>query len=100
VIVNWQVMKNEYGIDTSAHRSKLLSADDVANAYIVIPVKKDLGHSIATAFPVSSGKLKYFRQDVLDPWHQPYLVYQKCAHLIDSLLSDVVDEIVKGNQDL
>jgi protein-tyrosine-phosphatase len=86
-------MMNEYGIDTSAHRSKLLSAEDVDQAYLIIPVKRDLGHYINQAHPAAATKLKFLSKDVMDPWRQPYPVYLNCAHMVDALVAEVMEDI-------
>jgi protein-tyrosine-phosphatase len=90
-----KVMMNEYGIDTSSHRSKLLSAEDVEQAYLIIPVKRDLGVYIKQAHPAAATKLKYLSKDVMDPWRQPYSVYLNCAHMVDSLVTEVLADITK-----
>ena len=41
-----EVMRNCYGIDMNSHRSKLLSAEDVRIADVIIPVKRSLVESI------------------------------------------------------
>ena len=86
-------MMNEYGIDTSAHRSKLLSADDIDQAHWIIPVKRDLGEKIKTAYPRHAAKVRNLQRDVPDPWRQPYPVYASCADLVDTLLSAVLADL-------
>ena len=98
--VYWQVMLQEYGINTSGHRSKLLSEDDVENAYLIIPVKRELGEYIKMAHPQHASKIKYLTQDVTDPWRQPYAVYAKCATLIETLITAVLAEITGTASDL
>ncbi len=91
---------NEYNIDTSAHRSQLLSAEDVEQAYLIIPVKKDLGGYIKQLHPVSSNKLKYLSRDIMDPWRQPYPVYLNCAHMVDALVAEVLADIAAQEEEL
>eukprot|EP00598_Pedospumella_elongata_P006336 CAMPEP_0184983174 /NCGR_PEP_ID=MMETSP1098-20130426/12497_1 /TAXON_ID=89044 /ORGANISM="Spumella elongata, Strain CCAP 955/1" /LENGTH=90 /DNA_ID=CAMNT_0027506979 /DNA_START=1 /DNA_END=270 /DNA_ORIENTATION=- len=86
-------MLQEYGINTSCHQSKLLSAVDVEHAYLIIPVKRELGEYIKMAHPQHASKIKYLTQDVTDPWRQPYAVYAKCATLIETLITAVLTEI-------
>lgn len=86
-------MLQEYGINTSDHRSRLLSSEDVEQAYLVIPVKRELGEYIKFAHPKHASKVKYLNQDVTDPWRQPYAVYAKCAQLIETLLTNLLTEI-------
>jgi protein-tyrosine-phosphatase len=95
--ISFQVMKNEYGIDTSAHRSKLLSAEDVAEAHMIIPVKRELGMYISHLYPSAKDKLMFFSRDVMDPWRQPYPVYQSCARMIEMLVTEVATALSKEN---
>lgn len=86
-------MKIEYGLDSSGHRSKLLSTEDVSKAYMIVPVRRDLGTAIAGLYPESKEKLTYFSKDIMDPWRQPYPVYQGCARMVDAMVSEVLTEI-------
>jgi len=88
-------MKQEYGIDTSHHKSKLLTKTEVLEADIIIPVKKSLGSYIANIHPESVQKLHNFSTDIEDPWRQPYNVYQHCARQIDQLVAEVLDGLVE-----
>lgn len=83
-------MKSFYDIDTSSHRSKLLSEADVASAYLIVPVKKDLGRLITYSFPAAKDKISYLREDIYDPWQQPVEVFKECADQIDKLLDDLI----------
>ena len=83
-------MRDFYGIDMNSHRSKLLTAEDVNNAFLIIPVRRDLGSMIAHLYPESRTKLQFFRQNVADPWHQPVEVFRKCAEMMDDMLDDIV----------
>jgi protein-tyrosine-phosphatase len=86
-------MMTEYGIDTSSHRSKLLSTEDVEQAHLIIPVKRDLGVHIKQAHPSAATKLKYLSKDVMDPWRQPYPVYLSCARMVDTLVTEVLEDM-------
>jgi len=84
---------NEYGIDTSGHRSKLLSIEDIEQAHWIIPVKKDLGEMIKRAYPNYASKVRNLQRDVPDPWRQPYPVYASCAAMVDALLTAVLTDL-------
>lgn len=88
------MLRNEFGIDMESHRSKLLSAEDVHQAYLIIPVKRDLGEYIKHQYPQAKEKVKYFTKDVTDPWRQPYPVYLSCAKLVESLLEEVMNDLI------
>lgn len=79
----------------AGHRSQLLSAEDVSQAFLVIPVKRELGEYIKQLYPTAGTKLKVLSMDVMDPWRQPYPVYQHCARTVDGLLSEVLSDISK-----
>lgn len=89
-----KVLKNEFNIDMDGHRSKLLSANDVETASIIIPVKRNLGLDIAhVGGGNAKSKLMYFDNDISDPWRQPYEVYAHCAHNISSQLDALITRI-------
>ncbi len=87
-----QVLNQDYGLDLTSHRSRILSEEDVQNSLLIVPVKKELGRSIKAMFPGSTSKLRYFREDVNDPWHQPVAVYRNTAAQISALLNEFVEE--------
>ena len=87
-----QVLREDYGLDMTAHRSQLLSAQDIADADLIVPVKRDLGARIVAEFPEAKGKMFYLSQDISDPWHDPVSVFRSCAQLIYSLLDEVIEE--------
>lgn len=88
-------MKNEYGIDTSSHRSRLLTLEDANEAYIIIPVKRDLAGYISKRYPQTAAKIQLFSTDISDPWRQPYPVYQKCAQLVDQMVTEILEQLIK-----
>ncbi len=79
-----------YNLDLTSHRSKLLSQEDVDRAFIIIPVKRDLGEYISHEFLNSSSKIRYLVRDVPDPWHQPVHVFSVCAHNLDIMLDEQI----------
>ena len=93
-----QVLLKEYGVNMEAHRSKLLSADDAAEAFLIIPVKRDLGIFIKSQFPQFSSKVAFLDEDVADPWRQPYPVYAACARQVDGLLASVLSKITSSER--
>lgn len=78
------------------HRSKLLTVEDVAQAFLIIPVKRDLGTFIKSQFPQFSSKVAFLDEDVADPWRQPYPVYAACARQVDRLLSSVLTKLTSS----
>ena len=41
-----KVLKEDFNLNMESHRSKLLTNNDIEDAFIIIPVKKDLGDHI------------------------------------------------------
>eukprot|EP01038_Epipyxis_sp_PR26KG_P014734 gene14734-19803_t len=80
-----EVLREDYNLDLTSHRSKLLCEQDVNESLMIIPVKRELGRYISQLYPQSSIKLHFLSQDIQDPWHQPIDVYRKCAKQIDNL---------------
>ena len=93
-----QVLQSDYGIDMSVHRSKLLTQQDLDEADLIIPVKRDLGAYIMDSFAVNREKIRFLRNDIPDPWHQPVAAYRQCATSIDSMLNEVVDTIIQRSR--
>ena len=85
-----EVMSHDYQIDMTTHRSTLLSQEDVDNAFLIVPVKRDLGRAIQNAFQNSSSKIQFFVNDIPDPWRQPVSVFRQCAKNIEAMLPEVV----------
>jgi protein-tyrosine-phosphatase len=92
-------MQSLYSIDMSDHRSKLLSAEDVEEAFLIIPVKRDLGTYIAQIYPESSQKLMFLSNDVADPWHAPVAVFQRCVGQMEQLLNQILPYLRTGNEE-
>jgi protein-tyrosine-phosphatase len=88
-------MKEDYSIDMQNHRSRLLIKEDIAKAFAIIPVKKDLGSFIASQFPNALEKMKYFANDISDPWHAPINVYRQCAFTINTLLDEILLDLCR-----
>lgn len=93
-----QVLSSVYNIDLSPHRSKLLSPQDIEGAFMIIPVKRDLGTYIVQNHPNSASKIRYLSKDIPDPWHQPVEVFRVCANNIDGMLNDVIQALLLSKQ--
>ena len=80
-------LKEDFGIDHSAHRSSLLTELDLIEAdYIVGLTKNHITH-IKKTFPIAKNpeiarKMVTIGSDIEDPWHQEQAVYRTCAHQI------------------
>ena len=52
-----EVLKNEYGIDISSHRAKVLDADDIRNAWLILAMTEDHKRMILDIYPEAADKL-------------------------------------------
>jgi protein-tyrosine-phosphatase len=82
------VLKSDYGLDLSSHRSQLLSQSDVDAAHFIVPVKRNLCAHIQQTFTDAGPKLRYLSKDIPDPWHQPVEIFRQCALTINECLDE------------
>ncbi len=87
-------MRDNYQLDLSQHRSKLLTTKDIENAYIIVPVKTSLAQVVAQAYPDSISKIRLLANDIPDPWHQPVSVFRACANQIDLMLEHLIKALL------
>ncbi len=78
----------------SEHRSALITANDVEEAFCIIPVTKSLGRELTQVFPAHANKILYLGEDIRDPWHASVQVYKNCAdgtnEMLDVLLRTII----------
>jgi len=86
------VMREEYGADIGAHRSALLSQEDVDTCELIVGVSDRHRRIILERFPSSAGKVVCFSRDVPDPWRQPREVYLVCCQELDALISAQIQD--------
>ncbi len=85
------------GIDLREHRARLLTADDVTRADLILAMTGDHLKVIKNLFPGASGKVFTLAEyagvagDVPDPICQPLAVYRRCAQRLEELVARVVD---------
>ncbi|MDD5657401.1 MAG: PEP/pyruvate-binding domain-containing protein, partial [Elusimicrobia bacterium] len=84
----------ERGIDGGGHRSRMLSADDVAGSELILAMSRSHLDYILSKYPEAEGKtflLKDYAQagggDVADPFHQPVETYRRVADEIAAALA-------------
>ena len=80
-------LKEGFGIDHSAHRSSLLTEEDLLQADYIIGLTQNHILHIQKAFPIAKNpeiarKMLTIGSDIEDPWHQEKAVYSACAHQI------------------
>ena len=89
-----KVLLEDYNLNMESHRSKLLTIQDVDEAFLIIPVKRDLGEYILQSYPVCTReKIKYFNQDISDPWRSSESVFRACAKNMFEQLKEIAKYI-------
>jgi hypothetical protein len=75
-----------------------LCAEDVAEAQLIVPVKRDIGRYIEELFPqaAADGKMFYLSEDIQDPWHAPVGVFADVAVQMERLLPAVLARAMSG----
>lgn len=108
-----QVLKEEWGIDISNHKARLIRYEDIKSAYLVLTMTRNHKDAILRLFPDMKSKvftLKEYAQwkdnnecfgndiaddynfslDIIDPYGMPVQIYRECAmdikKAIDGLL--------------
>ena len=85
----------DYNLNMESHRSTLLTSQDVDDAFLIIPVKKDLGEFILQSYPsCSKDKIMNFNQDISDPWKGSEAVFRACAQFIYQQLQQMLPSII------
>lgn len=97
-----EVLQNEYGIDITSHRARVLDADDIRNAWLILAMTEDHKRMILEVFPESADKvytLKDYaeiedgRANISDPYGGDYDVYKACAYEIETALINVAEKV-------
>ena len=86
------VLREDFQLDQSDHRSTPLSAADVAAASLIVGVTRRHVAEVERRFPGSVGKVVHLAKDVADPWRQGIEVYRLCAHTMRPLVRELLDQ--------
>jgi len=90
----------ERAIDISDHVAQILTAEDLAEADLVLVMAREHGAVIGTTWPQYSWKVHLLsemigkRQDVADPYGGPLEVYRACAETIARMIDGGLPEIL------
>jgi protein-tyrosine phosphatase len=94
---------NQLGFSTTEHSSRLISAEAIGQADVVLVFTQDQKNELAERFPAAIGKLftisEYANgavQDVPDPYGKSEEVYQETAETINALVKVIVSSIKNG----
>jgi len=97
-----EVLKNEYGIDISSHRAKVLDADDIRNAWLILAMTEDHKRMILDIYPEAADKLYTLKDyaeiweggpSIPDPFGGDYDVYRACAYELETALMNVAEKV-------
>lgn len=97
-----EVLKNEYGIDITSHRARILDADDIRGAWLILAMTEEHKRMILDIYPESADKVFTLKdyaeiQDggpgILDPFGGSYETYRQCAYEIEMALMNIADKV-------
>ncbi len=89
-----QRMMTERGLDLSQHRARIVDADILSKADVVLVMTRSHLEALRAEFPKMSGKIFLLSQlvgqvyDIEDPYGGTYEDYQRCAAELQKLLND------------
>lgn len=104
-----EVMREEYALDLSKHRARLLMDEDILQAYLVLTMTEHHRDMVLDIYPEGADKvytLKDFAEmddgqpDIADPYGGDYEAYQACAAEIESVLTSVIDKLFDNEEGL
>lgn len=82
----------EKEIDLSAHRSRMVNAELVAQFDLILTMERGQKEALRAAFPQHKHKIYLLsemvgqNQDIIDPIGQPFIDYQQTAQEIDGII--------------
>ncbi len=91
----------EQGIDISAHRSRNVTEDMVAQSALVLTMTRNHAEAVRLSFPAHAGKVYLLGEmggpacDVNDPVGRPLAVYQTTAKELDRLIESGYERILR-----
>jgi len=88
------VLREEFGLDITEHRSKMLSADDICSAIALVGVTIGHADAILRGYPAAREKILNLERNVSDPWHQSIGVYSACANDLLPLVNQALEHIL------
>lgn len=97
-----EVMENEYGIDLTYHRAKVLDADDIRSAWLILTMTEEHKRMILDVYPESADKLFTLKDyaevedgtsSIMDPFGGDYETYKLCAKEIEAALAKLAEKV-------
>lgn len=96
-----QVMKS-YGLDLTKHCAKILDADDIQNAYMILTMTRNHKHMILDVYQEAADKvftLKEYAEygendwDISDPFGFDAEIYKACVNELETVLLKILDKL-------
>ncbi|HHY79002.1 MAG TPA: ribose 5-phosphate isomerase B [Thermoanaerobacter sp.] len=94
-----EVLKQDYNIDISNHRSKSLRRQDLEEADLILAMSNSHKQSILSKYPEYSNKVFTIKEfvglegEVKDPYGMPIEVYRETARELEDLISKIITKI-------
>jgi len=97
-----EVLKNEYGLDITSHRARVLDIDDIRSAWLILTMTEEHRRMILDVWPEAADKVFTIKDyaeirdtgsGISDPFGGDYEVYRQCATEIEEALMHIADKI-------
>ncbi|KVG64393.1 protein tyrosine phosphatase [Burkholderia pseudomultivorans] len=97
---NGVILMMRRGIDTSAHRSVQLSANDVKHSDVILTMTDKHKEKVLALYPSAAGKVYTLaeyatgkHQDVPDAWGKPIDFYESVTAQLDTFIPPALDKV-------
>jgi ribose 5-phosphate isomerase B len=96
-----KVLKKDYGIDISSHRSKSLRERDLEEADLILTMSSSHKRTLTSQYPAYASKIYTIKEfvglegDVEDPYGMPIEVYRETAKELSDLIDKVIEKLSK-----
>lgn len=97
-----EVLQQEYGIDVTSHRARVLDEDDIRSAWLILTMTEDHKRMILDIYPKYADKVYTLKDyagigdgnaNISDPFGGDYEVYKQCAQEIETALMRLADKV-------
>ncbi|MGU7774417.1 arsenate reductase/protein-tyrosine-phosphatase family protein [Burkholderia sp. MR1-5-21] len=98
---NGVILMKRRGIDTSAHRSVQLNANDVKHSDVILTMTDKHKEKVLALYPAAAGKVYTLAEyatgkhdDVPDAWGKPIAFYETVTAQLDTFIPSALDKVV------
>lgn len=90
-----QVLAEDYQLDGSRHRARLLDADLISAADLILTMNEADAIRLREAAPLQADRIRALdpQAAILDPWGGPLPAYRATARRLSELVNDMADQI-------